>query len=225
MGVYVYYHIFCNEHTLPIVREQTTRILFSGLAGAIDEVRCCIIGEETFRKPVIQHIQRLGPKFRVVYARDKDTLYERTTLFMMRHLTQPQDKCLYIHTKGITKPDAENIWYWRTWMEYALMVRWKECLEALEDHDIVGVNYVNATFIHGRYIPFPPHFSGNMWWCRGDYYLRLPPRIGPDYVAPELYIFRGDPPPRWKELDAGTVPQNAYLGAVLVAPRDYIRSD
>lgn len=223
MGVYIYYHIYCNVNTLPVVREQTTRILFSGLIGAVNEVRCCVTGQKDYIAGVIVHLKLLGPKFRVVFIRPDDTLYERTTLFMMRHLMQPQDKCLYIHTKGITKPGEDKIWYWRTWMEYTLMVRWKECLEALETHDIVGVHYVNA-ILHGKsYRPFPPHFSGNMWWCRGDYYLRLPEKIGADYLAPELYIFRGQPAPRWKELDAGTVPKNAYLGAVLVPPRDYVK--
>ena len=77
-------------------------------------------------------------------------------------------------------------------MEYYLIKNFKFCLEKLNDYDIVGVGYM--TKIIG------PHFSGNFWWSKGSYYKTLPTKadmtnnIGPDYLAPESFIFKGNEP-------------------------------
>ena len=88
-------------------------------------------------------------------------------------------------------------------MEYFLMTHYKDCLEALNTHDIVGVNYSGSDAKVG------PHFSGNFWWSTGKYYLSLEKTIGAHYNDPEKYIFSGKP--KYKDIDANRMPENIGL--------------
>lgn len=134
-----------------------------------------------------------GSKFVVAKTAPHDTTYERLTLLGMLSLVEPADRVLYLHTKGVThqkKDFVDKIRAWRTMMEYFIMAKHADCLKGLETHDAVGVNWSTDPALH---------FSGNMWWCRGDYFLTLDPAAleleyrGSTYLAPEMFIGTGNP--------------------------------
>lgn len=86
------------------------------------------------------------------------------------------DAILYIHSKGITSIDNHLIngnadmfkkyFYWRQFLNYGVVEKWKECVEAIEkDYDIAGVNYFEDPH---------PHFSGTFWWSKVSHIRKLP---------------------------------------------------
>ena len=191
---YVFYHVFCNEYTLPVLKDQVTKIIFSGLYEAVDAINCFLAGEEKYIGPIRSFLNDSGAKFKILKVDTNDTSYERFTLNSIPKLITDNDKFLYIHTKGVSAKNAasDNIYWWRTWMEYHLIYRFRECVEALDTFNIVGVGYTTKMI--------GPHFSGNFWWTTGKYFNTLPKNpdgslnIGSGYYEPENFIFKGKGP-------------------------------
>jgi hypothetical protein len=191
--VYIVYHIYCNQNTEDIVLEQISRILFSGLYQRVDEIRCYLTGDPTIIKKIRGWLENHGSKFHCIAEGPHDTSHERFTLLKIFDFVKPADRILYLHSKGVKHGKDEGVYWWRFWMEYFLVHKFEECLEALKTHDICGLLYTTNQI--------GPHFSGNFWWATGDYFLKLPRTIGPGYHDPESYIFKANP--KYKELDAG----------------------
>lgn len=184
-SIYIFYHIYCNINTEKIVQDQLTKIVFSGLYNDISEIKCFLVGEEYYIKKVQTLLENSGKKCKVQEIGINDNTYERFTLLKIKNYIQPNDKFLYIHSKGVTKPDSKNIYSWRTIMEYYLFAKYKECLTLLKNYDIVGMPY--------KTVNIGPHFSGNFWWANASYFLSLPNTIGTGYNDPEIYIFTNKP--------------------------------
>lgn len=84
---------------------------------------------------------------------------------------------MYIHTKGITScmrlmskncilaQSFKNYYYWRQFLNWGVIKRWRSCVDALDYHDVAGVNFFSSP---------SPHFSGNFWWAKSSYIKTLP---------------------------------------------------
>jgi len=210
-NIYVFYHIYCNKNTEALVKDQAFRIIFSGLYKRANAIKCFLAGDPSIINRIRDVLKTLGSKFHIIKEGPNDKSYERFTLLEIKKHINDDDKFLYLHTKGVSEishhsgktPEYENIFWWRTWMEYFLIGQFEKCIEELNTHDIVGINYTEL----GPY----PHFSGNFWWSTGRYYKTLPDQIGPVYTHPEVYIFFGNPKPKHKNMDEGRLPQNGGL--------------
>lgn len=210
-NIYVFYHIYCNENTEKIVHDQIIKILFSGLYNDVSEIKCFLVGEEQFIQKIQALLNNSGKKFKVEEIGVNDKTYERFTLLKIKKFITTNDKILYIHSKGVTKPDDENIYYWRTLMEYFLFAKYKECLELLNSVDVVGLPYKD--------VHIGPHFSGNFWWTNASYFLTLPDTIGQEYNEPELYIFTKKP--TYKDIgESVNTTDNFYTTSIY--PKSYI---
>lgn len=215
MSKYVFYHIYCNEHTYTIVQQQVTNILFSGLYENIDKIYCFLTGSIDHISNIIELLQRNGEKYVIEKIGIDDTTYERFTIHQIRHYIRPEDKFLYIHSKGISQLPrrVDIIRDWRVYMEFFLMRHHEKCLKLLDTYDTVGVNLYKRPFIH---------YSGNFWWCRGSYFLTLPV-IAPNYVEDRNYftenyiglnwpnaycLFRADPEDHFDHYDTPYPPRN-----------------
>lgn len=193
--ILVFYHIYCNTNTEDIVKDQIINIIFSGLYKRVDTIHCFLVGEPGPIKKMEELLSSSGKKFKVTARGPHDKTYERFTLLKMRdpnaHLIQPQDKLLYIHSKGVSREKDDNVFWWKNYMEYFLFTKADECLTLLDTYDTVGVKWThNASF--QDYI-VPDHYSGNFWWTKGSYFMTLPTEIGPRYTDPESYITQGKP--------------------------------
>jgi hypothetical protein len=185
-SVYIFYHIYCNEKTTTLVKDQVSKIIFSPLYTKIKTVYCFLTGEPNEITNIKTLLSKYGNKFQVSAEGPGDTTYERFTLLKIKNYIKPEDKLLYLHTKGISiKMDEDAIYWWRNYMEYFLIANGLECIKLLDKYDIAGVAY--STHNIG------PHYSGNFWWSTGKYYLSLSSVIGSSYNDPEKYIFSGDP--------------------------------
>jgi hypothetical protein len=203
--VYIFYHIFCNEQTDIVVRQQLCNLIFSGLYKKADAIKCYLTGDPGHIQDIKDLLHKFGKKFVVVKEGPGDTPYERFTLLDIKHHIGPNDKFLYFHSKGVAtgnknakgkRPDRTNIFWWRTWLEYTLFRRWEECLKLLDTNDVVGAAYSEHHI--------GPHYSGNFWWAHGSYFLTLPTTIGDGYTDPESYLFKASP--RFAHLDQDVLP-------------------
>jgi len=165
MSKYIFYHIYCNDNTYSIVSDQITKILFSGLYDEIDCIYCFLTGEENYIDQMIDYLLTCGKKFIIEKIGINDQSFERFTIHKIKNYILPDDKFLYIHSKGVSYKDCKYVYDWRTFMEYYLMNKHKKCIELLDIYDTVGVNLSHNPFMH---------YAGNFWWCRGSYFLTLP---------------------------------------------------
>ena len=201
-AIYVFYHIFCNENTKPVVIDQMNKIIFSGLYKKATKIYCFLTGNQEQITELSRFIPKFGEKAVIAATGANDKGYERFTLLKIHKYIKPEDKFLYIHTKGVSKGSfecgrgdqsaLENIFWWRSFMEYVNIYQHQKCIDLLDTNDVVGTYF--DTYRIG------PHFSGNFWWTTGKYYMTLPKEIGPDYNDPESYVFKGSP--RYTELYA-----------------------
>ena len=203
--ILVFYHIFCNEIASQVVRDQISKIHFSGLYKRCTTILCFLLGPRG--DEIADLLAHAGNKFvvqrRAIADPSPQESSERFTLSAISSLVGPTDKFLYIHSKGVTRPDNERVREWREMMEYFLMTRADDCIASLDSCDVVGCNYRHwftpiVTPVHDDQFPASKwdrgrHFSGNMWWCRGDYWLSLPTDIHDDYFGPEMHVGRNKP--------------------------------
>lgn len=174
----VFYHVCAVGPWRDVVHDQLSKLLFSGLYHACQGVMCCISGPEAHAAAAF--VTDYGAKVTVLAIEPKDESHERLTLLRMRHHVSPDDRVLYIHSKGVTKGGDARVAHWRYAMEFFLIAKWRDCVAALGTGvNVVGINYRDTP---------SPHFSGNFWWCTGAHVLALPHAIGPDYCDPEFYV-------------------------------------
>jgi len=187
----VFYHIYCNEKTHDIVKSQIVNIVFSGLYRRVDAINCFLVGSQKNINEVEALLKSSGSKFHIAAKGPNDTSYERFTLLKIKDYIQPRDKFLYIHSKGVSKEKSDNIFWWKTYMEYFLMTKAEECLKKLDTYDTVGVHWLVGAYNHDYQVP--PHYSGNFWWTKGSYFMKLPSTIESRYTDPESYISKANP--------------------------------
>ena len=113
----------------------------------------------------------------MLYSRNSDSsCTENITLKRIWEDCKKEDmKVLYFHSKGSTSyssnvnPDNivkhKEYFYWRSFMNWAVINRWAECEYALPEYDVAGGDY--------RKEP-SPHFCGNFWWATSDHIKQLP---------------------------------------------------
>jgi hypothetical protein len=195
MAVKVFFHICAITCSESVVQEIVHSIHFSGLYDEANKIYCYISGEEEMILRVIMILYHSGSKFVIVKSVPNDMSFERLTLEDIHNHVSGEDKILYIHSKGVSAYSMETpnriacVSDWRYMMLYFLVRHFRTCLEKLDNHDTVGVNY------HAD----KPHWSGNFWWVRGDYFLTLPHTIGLNYLDPEIkFLFLNNP--RWYEM-------------------------
>lgn len=91
------------------------------------------------------------------------------------NVTDRNSKVLYVHAKGITtytrlleqgKTDEfRKYYYWRQFLNWGVINKWRDCVEELDRNSVVGVNYQSEP---------SPHFSGGFWWANTEHIVELP---------------------------------------------------
>lgn len=177
---HIYWHIAAFQPSIAqIIEQQASNIIMSGLYRDTAVIHCYITGIDTLILEAKHQLARYGKKFLVDAIGVNNTEFERFTLHHMAATVLDSHKVLYIHTKGATKPDNQEVRAWRMYMEYFLMSQYRECLVLLDTHDTVGVELQDEPVMH---------YSGNFWWARGDYIKRLKMPIGSNYNDHEFWL-------------------------------------
>ena len=163
--IQIVYHIATMTNWKAIVKEQLALVQDSGLADACDRITVVVVGPKI--KRARQLIQELipGNKVRIIHGGKELDQYEFPSIAAARNIAQnsPNAKILYLHTKGVSHyrtPFEENVAYWRCYLNYFVIEKWRACVEALDSFDLCGVDWLEKPELH---------FSGNFWWSRADY--------------------------------------------------------
>ena len=185
MAIKVFLHICAMNDCITRLNKIIAGLLLSGLYGDAEQIYSYICGNIEIINQVEVLLNRSGSKFKIIKIVPEDNTYERLTLTDIHNHVSREDKILYLHTKGISKPGNQNVDDWVFKFHYFLIGKYKDCIEKLESFDTVSTNFWSSCC---------NHFSGNMWWVNGDYFLNLPHEIGNDYFAPELaFLFLNNP--------------------------------
>lgn len=114
-------------------------------------------------------------------------LFELKTINLISSFSSnnPNSKILYLHTKGITYNNHNNVRDWVNLMLYFLVKRCSTSIKELDTYDAVGCNY-NDTAEIGR------HFSGNFWWATTNYIKQLPLIKGNNRHSAETWLLSND---------------------------------
>ena len=196
MAIKIFFHICAITRAEIVVKNMIRSIHFSGLYDEVDKIYCYLSGDIDTIKNVYEIIITSGSKFCIMKCHPNDTSYERLTLEDIHNHIDKYDKILYIHSKGVSQYHQEDaarikcIDDWCDMMLYYLVRHYRICIDKLEEYDTVGVCFKKS----GIRNEHRPHWSGNFWWVRGDYFLSLPTSIGPCYYEPEqMFLFINNP--------------------------------
>jgi hypothetical protein len=166
MKIAIFYHIGQIGIGAFVYINQVHRLYASRLIKEADYIHFGVNGnQELFNVP---------DKAKVIYNQNHKE--ETETLMSLRDFCKqnPDYKVLYFHTKGVSK-ESMNAESWRLMMEYFVIDRWKECVEYLNDYDVVGSNLKvlgPTTWSDGTQTwekAGTQHFVGNFWWANASY--------------------------------------------------------
>jgi hypothetical protein len=111
-----------------IVLDQYYRLLYSGILKEVDSVYITVIGDED-----MSWLFEKNEKF-IFDKKGEYKHYERTCLHSLLEWSKHNESdILYMHTKGVSRPDNINVQEWRRMLEYFLIDNYQNCLEKLED--------------------------------------------------------------------------------------------
>ena len=174
----LYYHIFLNDYGTwsHIFMEQFKLLEDVGLLYEFDKVKITVISKD---KSQVDNFIKLISTFRgteiTVYMNNPEA--ENVMSRKMWEDSQDEEdfQMLYLHSKGVTSVDNhlktgnaqtfKNYYYWRHFLNWGVIEKWRDCVSALDTYDVAGVNYFNEP---------APHFSGNFWWANSSYVRHLP---------------------------------------------------
>lgn len=99
--------------------------------------------------------------------------------YLQKHV-KPNDKILYLHTKGVNK-NTPQTHSWRKYMSHFCIQEWQNCVQQLNTNDACGVDLTlnkdnirqitKNVKLQYKKINF---FAGNFWWANGSYIHSLP---------------------------------------------------
>ena len=195
MNNVLYYHVHLTDDPKiwsSIVIEQLKYLEDTHLMGNLSQINVRCITQDDYRNQMFMElVGTYKKKFDVEFVanhfpndetmltnRDAPTAFsEDVTLTKIWEDAQTSDNnILYIHTKGTTSfsnhlgPGGmkrhKEYYYWRQFMNWGVMERWRDCVHALNHgYDTAGANYLSEPL---------PHYSGNFWWTKSEHVRKLP---------------------------------------------------
>lgn len=187
--IYAYVHTFAGG----VWREPLTECLdaiANDLAESLFTVTFGIVGPHDQRQQVHDVLDELDMGiWPHIYTIESDTGFEQLTLNRMvtdLPAMTDTDTVIYLHGKGAGYPSNVNT-AWRRTMLHLNITHWQEMVTALDDHDLAGIWWQNAT-IHPA-----PHFQGNFFHGRADYLKTLPLCSTEDRWKAELWAGQNEP--------------------------------
>ena len=139
------------------------------------EIQFCITNAN--EREIFELFSEFVPKITIVQKESQQKFFEHIQL-------NSEYDFLYYHT-NLQSVDQ------REYLQYFTMMKYKNCVEKLENYDVVGCNYYSFDddFIEKPY-PFrvpSPIFAGNCFWCSVQYFRKLDLTVRAHYPV-ERYI-------------------------------------
>jgi hypothetical protein len=181
--IHIFIHITMIEMWENIFIEFINTIKKSGLYDVLTKIHLGILGNiSNIKSPFFNEYILNDPKINIIYIDQRNYLYEIHTINSIKSFCENHNDeeiyILYIHTKGVRKAGNENVTTsWRNMMSYFLIENYYECIKGLKYFDTIGNNIVNM-YCNNNDINFVNnyhtlHYSGNFWWSKKSYILKL----------------------------------------------------
>ena len=174
------YHIGCIGRYLHIVRKQLEMLYTSGLYNRMKKLIIFISNYNENDSRLKTILELYDPKRKFVLQVSKDNLMEKFAINEFRKYIQDESYVFYFHSKGVSHSSKEmNYHNWRKILDHYTIKQWELNLKLLLKNHAVGCFLT-------KYPTY--HFSGNFWWARTEYVMKLPPKCGDAYLSPEMWI-------------------------------------
>ncbi len=174
----IYLHVFARNHYYDIAVEILTWIKRSGLNAPIT---IGLIGDAHAETELYELAGVLELETEIVRTDENTFEYHTLSLLWSDAHRARYEKCLYLHTKGVTSA-SPTYTKWRHIMLDALVCAWRDRLRDLEAHDIVGCFFLD----------YWPCLAGNFWWATADWIRELTaPQKSSDRFAFEKWVCTG----------------------------------
>lgn len=179
--LYIYIHVCCINNYKEVFNKLIECIKNSGLYNVTKEIRCCILGD--YDKTIFENDSKI-----IIIKNSKDlSLYETYTINQLyTDANMEEFNVLYMHTKGVTRPDNNFVKGWVDYLCYFNVYKYDVCLNLLNNYfaDTVGVTLIDQ--IENK--PYPLHYSGNFWWTKSSYLKKLSLLIHINYFDVEFWL-------------------------------------
>lgn len=158
--------IFIHAALLHGVKERVELFLEyikkSGLMEKVETIYLSIVGDDTEQLHTVEH-----DKLKKIHSSPNVSDYELPTITrLFEHCTtHPNDRILYLHTKGVGKEVNLCIEDWVHYMLYFLVEKHEDVIVQLDTHTTVGVDLRQEPVLH---------YSGNFWWANASFITTLP---------------------------------------------------
>lgn len=183
-NITVFYHVWQAPGWQLLFQQQIMSMCVSGLYDATNTIYVCCNGEE----PLPFDNTKLVIKRNTHLDIEADTLHQ-----MWQYCNMVSDqKILYIHTKGLSWGSGQErvtVDAWRLYLERYVIHDWKHCVTKLDDHDVVGTEWMDGPAIYvgpGKQVLALNNsgiFVGNFWWANSSYIRTLDPGYLYDFQA------------------------------------------
>lgn len=165
--IHIVYHIATINNWEEVVREQVETLELSGLGDACDSLTVTVVGQGIGKVDKLFYNLSFYSKVKIIFASHNLRQYEFPGIEMVQQIARndPNAKILYFHSKGVThfnRSTEQAARLWRRYMEYFVIEHWEDCVDALDEVDLCGVDWTIST----SGLPF---FAGNFWWARAQY--------------------------------------------------------
>ena len=173
--IYIYIHVCCINNWREVFNQLIADIKESGLYDKINRIRCNILAKDDFDYELFA-----DGKIEIVGISNNLNLYEISTINLIHEHSYVEDfNVLYLHTKGVTKPESTTVKDWVKYLCYFNIYKHDDCLKELEIYDVVGINLQEIPELH---------YSGNFWWSKSEYVRKLEKCVYKNYNSPEFWI-------------------------------------
>lgn len=188
----VYLHAYCKNNYGSVILSKIRKFREAGLWESISSFNIPVSGRRDIDEEFLSDLASLSPKINIFEHQNPVFNNEPDTLNYIRNRVENFEQntpILYMHTKGVSWTDPtlrRNIDGWVRYLDLYTIAKWKECIRALETHDVASGLF--------SYEPMK-HFSGNFWWANSDY-LKTLPYLDKENIKPlergEFWICSGD---------------------------------
>ena len=167
----IYFHCYCFGSYASVLYNKYKKINNSELLKNIDNFYVIVSNTQERHKDFLQQFSTLSNKIKIinlpnpVFNDESDTL---NFILQKSNDSSTNRRILYLHTKGVTHSHQlvkKNVDAWVDYLDLYNIHKWKECVDALDTHDVAGGLYESSN---------PKHFSGNFWWANTNYIKTLP---------------------------------------------------
>ena len=191
--IVVFHHNYLRFNWENILRDQLLELKSSGLYDSCDEIIATIYSDpdnDNNRNLFKRNIRKSDPqgKWKIFDLYKNNFEYDALTLIKnyIDYKDENLDIC-YFHLKGVCSEqlDEPNIGipYWRNYLNYFTITKWKDNIEKLKYNDVIGLDY-EFNEMHQRNV-----LGGHFFWSKSSYIKTLQdPVVTTNRYLPEIWI-------------------------------------